>query len=232
MSEIDHERWSEDLPAYLLGALEPGEAAELERHIGGLRRLPGGAALAAAGGRAAAGDGRARRAAAQSCASGSSAEAALARPAPGEGRPRRAGRCSRSWRPVVGLATVALVLAAVAGYAIRAGRVGDGGSATTVATAGRAPGVTAKVVSEGDAGDAAASPTCAQLPQDRVLEAWVRRDGQVDPGAVAVRPRQRRPRLDHDPDTRGVDVVMVTAEPPGGSASPTSVPIVTLKMPS
>ena len=32
MNENEHERWSEDVAAYLLGALEPGEAAELERH--------------------------------------------------------------------------------------------------------------------------------------------------------------------------------------------------------
>ena len=34
----DHGSWSEDLPAYLLGALEPGRAAELERHLEGCER--------------------------------------------------------------------------------------------------------------------------------------------------------------------------------------------------
>ena len=35
MSENGHERRSDEIAAYLLGALEPGEAAELERHLAG-----------------------------------------------------------------------------------------------------------------------------------------------------------------------------------------------------
>ena len=35
MSETDHTRWKDDVAAYVLGALEPGEAAELERHLAG-----------------------------------------------------------------------------------------------------------------------------------------------------------------------------------------------------
>ena len=33
MSATDHDRWSDDLAAYLLDALEPGEASALERHL-------------------------------------------------------------------------------------------------------------------------------------------------------------------------------------------------------
>src|SRR5205809_274272 len=35
MSENGHEHRRDELAAYLLGALEPGEAAELERHLAG-----------------------------------------------------------------------------------------------------------------------------------------------------------------------------------------------------
>ncbi len=38
MTESDHERWSEDVAAYMLGALEPAEAAGLERHLEGCER--------------------------------------------------------------------------------------------------------------------------------------------------------------------------------------------------
>ncbi|HET9676638.1 MAG TPA: zf-HC2 domain-containing protein, partial [Solirubrobacterales bacterium] len=38
MSAEDHTRWSEDLAAYMLGALEPGEAAGFERHLAGCER--------------------------------------------------------------------------------------------------------------------------------------------------------------------------------------------------
>ena len=35
MNETDHDRWRDELAPYLLGALEPGEAAGLERHVAG-----------------------------------------------------------------------------------------------------------------------------------------------------------------------------------------------------
>ncbi|HYC81404.1 MAG TPA: zf-HC2 domain-containing protein, partial [Solirubrobacterales bacterium] len=35
MSEIEHERWREELSAYLLGALAPDEAEALKRHLEG-----------------------------------------------------------------------------------------------------------------------------------------------------------------------------------------------------
>ena len=38
MNASDHNRWSEDLAAYLLGALERDEAEALERHLEGCER--------------------------------------------------------------------------------------------------------------------------------------------------------------------------------------------------
>ena len=87
------------------------------------------------------------------------------------------------------------MLAAVAGYAIRGGDSGGGG-ATTVA-AGQAPAVYR------EAGDARATPATLrlanvdQMPGDKVLEAWVQRDGEVEsvpaasssPTATGGRPR-------------------------------------------
>ena len=35
MSPKSHENWKEQLPAYLLGALSPGEKTDLEHHLGG-----------------------------------------------------------------------------------------------------------------------------------------------------------------------------------------------------
>ena len=64
MSETDHERWRDELAAYLLGALEPGEAAELERHLAGCAECRAELRLAAAGGAAAARVGGAGRGAA------------------------------------------------------------------------------------------------------------------------------------------------------------------------
>ncbi|HEY6550469.1 MAG TPA: zf-HC2 domain-containing protein, partial [Solirubrobacterales bacterium] len=41
MNETEHDRRRDDLAAYLLGALEPGEAAELERHVAGCAECEG-----------------------------------------------------------------------------------------------------------------------------------------------------------------------------------------------
>ena len=35
MSPRSHESWKEQLPSYLLGALSPGEKADVEHHLGG-----------------------------------------------------------------------------------------------------------------------------------------------------------------------------------------------------
>jgi anti-sigma factor RsiW len=38
MNGSEHTQWSEDLAAYMLGALEPGETAGFERHLEGCER--------------------------------------------------------------------------------------------------------------------------------------------------------------------------------------------------
>ncbi len=227
MSEIDHERWSEDLPAYLLGALEPGEQAELERHVEGcddcraeldwlrptVNLLPE---------------------TVERVEPPADLRARIVGQARSEARPAKAARARRplfrGWRPVAGLATVALVLAVVAGYAIRDGESGGGEAATTVATAGKAPGVTAKMIGEGDKGTLRLA-NVKQLPPERVLEAWIQRDGEVTPVRALFVPDGSGHASTTIPDTRGVEVVMVTAEPQGGSESPTAAPMVTLEMP-
>jgi anti-sigma-K factor RskA len=245
MTETNHERWSEGLAAYMLGALEPGEAAELERHTEGCERcqaeirwltpaldaLPEGvqrvepprelrsrllAEVRADAGASARGDERAAQ-------------------------PGLLGRAS-SWlrdlgsgpmglRPVAGVAVAVLVVVAVAGFAIGGG-IGSGsdGGETSTVVAGQAPGVTAKMVSEGDSGTLHLA-NVRKLPSDRVLEAWVRRDGEVEPVRALFVPDRSGQASTELPDMKGVEVVMVTTEPPGGSKSPTSAPIVTVQVP-
>ena len=154
-------------------------------------------------------------------------------------RQRRAGaaaptasrrRIFTGWRPLAGLATLAVV-AAVAGYAI-GGSSSDGGSGpkpTTVA-AGKAPGVTARLVSTGDSGTLHLA-NVHNLPEERVLEAWVQRGSQVTPVRALFVPDREGRATETIPDIHGADAVMVTAEPRGGSPAPTSPPVVTLEMP-
>jgi anti-sigma factor RsiW len=249
MNEIDHDRWRDDLAAYLLGALEPGEAAALERHAEGCERCrsemewltPAVRALPETVERLEA----PRRLRARVMAE-AHADAADARVRPdgrryGEaegGLRQRASRWLRGLgsgpmglRPVVGVAAAALVVLVVAGYAIGGGIGGgsDAGAPSTIVV-GKPPAVTAKVVREGD-GSMLKLADVHQLPSDRVLQAWVRREGKIEPVRALFVPDRKGRASTTIADMRGVDTVMVTTEPAGGSPAPTSSPIVTIPIP-
>jgi anti-sigma-K factor RskA len=249
MTETNHEHWSEDVAAYLLGALEPEQASELERHAEGCERcqaeirwltpavnaLPEGVerlepprelrSRVMADVRADAG------------ASVPGGERAGARGDDREARPGLGGRIS-AWlrelgsgpmglRPVAGVAVAVLVVVAVAGFAIGGGIGGASDEGASTFVAGKAPGVTGKVVSEGSSG-ALHLANVRQLPEERVLQAWVQRDGEVEPVEALFVPNREGRASTELPDMKGVEAVMVTTEPPGGSKSPTSSPIVTV----
>jgi len=243
MSENDHKRWSEDVAAYMLGALEPEEAAALERHAEGCERCqaeirwltPALDALPESVEREQPpGELRARIMAEVG------RDAAAAGAAGGDRQATKPGLVERAsaWvrelgsgpmglRPVAGVAVAVLVVAAVAGYAIGGGIGSDESGEPTTFTAGNPPGVTAKMVSEGDSGTLHLA-NVRQLSDDRVLEAWVQRDGEVEAVEALFVPDREGRASTELPDMEGVEVVMVTAEPEGGSESPTSAPIVTI----
>jgi anti-sigma-K factor RskA len=254
----NHDRWSEDIAAYMLGALEPEEAAALERHAEGCERcreeirwlMPALQALPESVEKVEpAPELRARlmaevRAEAEGsvAASVEAGEAGRLRGGRREARAGLLGR-ARAWlhdlgmgpmgrRPVAGVAVAALVVVAVAGFAIGGGIGGgsDSGGGTSTVVVGHSPGVTAKMVNEGDSGTLQLA-NVRQLPEERVLEAWVQRDGEVEPvKALFVPDREGRASADL-PDMSGVEAVMVTTEPTGGTRSPTSSPIVTIQVP-
>jgi hypothetical protein len=134
-------------------------------------------------------------------------------------------------RPVAGVAVAALIVAAVAGFAIGGGIGGgdDRGGTSTLVT-GEAAGVTAKMIDEGDGGTLHLA-NVRELPEERVLEAWVQRDGKVEPVEALFVPNREGRASTELPDMSGVEVVMVTTEPTGGSQSPTSSPLVTIEVP-
>jgi anti-sigma-K factor RskA len=227
MSGIAHESRRDEIAAYLLGALDPEEAASLERHLATgcvdcraeLRWLePTVRLLPDSVERVEPPAGLRQRLLDE-------AGADLERAAPRE-RVRRP--LFGGWRPLAGLAALALIAAAVVvGYSIGGGS--SGGEAMTV-VAGHPPGVTARIEGEGDAATLRLA-NVHQLPRDRVLEAWVRRNGEVVPVRGVFLPDRNGHATAMIPDIRDVDAVMVTAEPRGGSAFPTSAPMVTLEVP-
>jgi anti-sigma-K factor RskA len=228
--------WSEEIAAYLLGALEPEEAEQLERHLeecegcrSQLRWLaPAIRSLPESVERVEPPRELRRRLIEEVRADARAASAA----ADGEGARRRSPGWTHpfglGWRPLAGLAAVALVAVAVAGYEIGSEDSGGGTSQTIVA--GHAPGVTAEMVSEGEGGTLRLA-NVRQLPDGRVLQAWVRRSGKVEAvPALFVPDREGRASTTIE-DMRGVDTVMVTTEPSGGSRAPTSAPLVTMEIP-
>lgn len=237
MTEIDHESWREDVAAYLLGALEPERAAALERHAEdcercrrelrwltpavdalpeGIERVEPPPAL------------RARLLAeveADAAASGVQPAGALS-PAPGS---QRRPAEWRRWlpRPAVGFAVVALLVAGVVGYELAS--EGSGGGGSTI-SAGQPPGITAEMVEEGDSGTLRLA-NVHDLPSDKVLEAWVLREGEVEPVRALFVPDSEGRASTQLPSMDGVEEVMVTAEPRGGSETPTGEPLITISVP-
>jgi anti-sigma-K factor RskA len=241
MTETNHERWSDDLAAYMLGALEPSEVAELERHAEGCEHCrekirwltPAVQALPEAVERLQ--PPRELRSRVMAEVRADARQAGIAASA-GSGIGHRAAAWLRGLgsgpmglRPVVGFAVAVLIVAAVGGYAIGSGGSGGGTPTSTVAV-GRPPGVTAKVVREGDRGTLRLADV-KKLPENRVLEAWVRRDGEVEPVRELFVPDRSGSASTTIGDMRNVDLVMVTTEPAGGSEAPTSAPIVSVPIP-
>jgi anti-sigma-K factor RskA len=228
MSENGHDRRSDEIAAYLLGALEPGEAAELERHLAGCEECrtelewlrPAVQLLPESVERVEPPRELRGRLMEQVR---FEAETAAA--------PQRArGQGIRGWslRPLAGLAALALIVAAVAAYAISDSGTGEGNTTTVVA--GHSPGVTAEMVRDGESGTLHMA-NLHQLPRDEVLQAWVERDGRVESAKTLFVPNQDGTASATIDRMDGVSTVMVTAEPRGGSVQPTGEPIVSVAMP-
>jgi anti-sigma-K factor RskA len=244
MNENEHKRWSEDVAAYMLGALEPEEAAALERHAEGCERcreeirwlMPAVNALPESVERLEPPRELRERVMAEVRMEAAPTDAPHEARA-GAGLFGRASEWARNLgsgpmglRPVAGVAIAVLVVAAVAGFAIGGGLGSDESAQTTTVVPGKGPGgVTAKMVSDGDSGTLHLA-NVKQLPDDRVLEAWVQRDGEVEPVEALFVPDRRGQASTELPDMDGVEVVIVTTEPKGGSESPTSAPIATIEV--
>jgi anti-sigma-K factor RskA len=230
MSEAEHTRWKDEVAAYVLGALEPGEALELERHLEScpdcraeLRWLRPAVDLLPS---------RVERLEPPSGLRAKIVDQARSEPGPAASSAGELSTTGRrgwfsGWRPVAAAGAVALLLAAAGGYAIRGGD-STGGGTTTVA-AGKAPAVTAKLVMEGDSATLRLA-NVDEMSQDRVLEAWVQREGEVERSGGLFVPDRAGRATTMIPDIHGVEAVMVTREPAGGSELPTSAPLVTAKI--
>jgi anti-sigma-K factor RskA len=232
MNASDHNRWSEDLAAFVLGALEREEAAAVERHLEdcsrcqeemrwlqpALQTLP---------------ESVERIEPPPQLRQSLMAEVrADARAARGQTAPERPAR-SRSWgwllKPAAGLAVVALLVAGVVGYEVGKDGGPAGGGPSTLER--QISGISVRMVQEGNSGTLQLAGV-HQLPPDKVLEAWVEREGQVEAVPALLVPDRNGQAETRIADMSGVAVVMVTEEPQGGSDQPTGEPIMTMQVPS
>jgi anti-sigma-K factor RskA len=229
MNASDHNRWSEDLAAFVLGALEREEAAALERHLEGcsrcqeemrwlqpaLQTLPESVEWIEP-------PPQLRESLMAEVRPDARAETVAARPAR-----------VRSWgwllKPAAGFAVIALLVAGVVGYEM--GKDGSGGDNSGGTTVERQVGaINVKMVQEGNSGTLQLAGV-QQLPPDKVLEAWVEREGQVEAVPALFVPDRDGQAETRIADMSGVAVVMVTEEPQGGSDQPTGEPIMTMAVP-
>jgi anti-sigma-K factor RskA len=234
MNENGHERYEDELAAYMLGSLEPEEAASFEDHLIRCERcqarerwlrtsveiLPSSVeqvepppAL------------RERLMETVRLEAGVTQEAA---PARGAERRSRAGL--RAWlgslslRPATALAGVVVLLAAgVAGYAI--GREGGGPNTTTISVTGTptAPQTAGTLVRTGDRGVLRVS----NLPQrpGRVYEVWLLQDKRPVPAALFQVGKDGTGSAGIPAGLDRSTQVMISSEPGGGSSQPTTQPV-------
>jgi anti-sigma-K factor RskA len=250
---VDHEM-KQQIPAYLLGALEPAELADFQHHLDGcaecqaeLRWLePSTVQLAGSieqiepkpAMKRAVMD-AVKRESGQTAPASAGTRPAGTRTADPD-RPKSSKR--RRWftlpEPGSGfalagaMALVAVVLVAgVAGYALNNGDAPAGGGAgqERVITGTSTDGSDAVLVQSGNSGMLRISNL--QQPQGgKVYQAWIERDGDIEPTESLFLPRGDGTATTSVPDLEGVDSVYVSVEPVGGSPAPTTTPVIAVEL--
>jgi anti-sigma factor RsiW len=221
MSASEHDRFREDVGAYLLGALDDYERSDFERHAAichvcqdEIDRL-----------RTAA-DALPR--AVEQYEPPASLKHALMEQVHSESRaPARGVPRFRLTLPRLATAAcVALLIGVGVGYALSAG--GGGVNARTIGASvdrTRVGSAHAEVV----VAEGASQLRVSQMPQPRageVYEIWLKRGSRIDPGPLFSVDQNGNGAGAIPSNLRGVDAVMVTRERAGGARQPTEAPVV------
>lgn len=235
-----HERFKEQLPAFALGALDPGERNDLEHHLEGCAECraelawlePARAVLSADLEQIAPSPGLRARVMAE-------VDADIAaqgnRPDPAARLDRRRQHRRRwfadAFRPVaIGAVAVALVVGVVVGIALN-GDESPSGPPRQVVTGQTTNGANAVMVASDGTGTL--KMTGLKRPDDgQVYQAWIQRGQSVIPTDSLFLPDRHGSATASIPDLGGVATVMVSVEPKGGSRQPTTAPVITVSMPS
>jgi anti-sigma factor RsiW len=230
----DHERYQEDVGAYLLGALEPSEQAAFEGHMAGCPECRA--------------DLEELRAAADALprsvepfAPPPSLKRSLMEAVREDARPERRSLLARlgierlfsGLRPQVALAgaAVLLIVAVVVGTQLSGGDAGNR-VVTGVVDRARVPDATATITLPKDR-NGPAQLRVTGMPQPRpgqVYEIWLKRGDQVQPGPLFNTDQGGTGAGAIPDDLEGVDAVLVTRERTGGATKPSEAPIISARI--
>lgn len=220
-----HENRRDDIAAYSLGALHVDEKLELERHLEDCAKCreyllwldPASATLGASVNQV-------------------EPPASLKRSIMGEvGKDiKQAKRVERDearqarglwgsiWRPVTAAALSAVLVAgAVGGYLLASGDDEQFSAPLTTTQAGVGALMSATVEHDGEVGTIHVERLPA-LPDDRVYQAWIERDGALEPSTPFVVKHDGGVEVALEGDLDGATAVKITREPDPGSQIPTS----------
>jgi anti-sigma factor RsiW len=241
----EHDNFYEDIPAYMLGVLDADAADALERHADdcdrcknehrwltpAVRALPETVNLEMPPPQL-----RARLMAEvrSDAAELAGPEPAATRDAGGVGAWLRSLHIGGlTWKPLTGFAAAILIVAAFAGYEVGNSGGGSAGTASPqvsqVGPQKEPSGITATVVQRGDRGSIKLTGV-ETLPKGRVLEAWVQRGEEIRPVQALFVPDGRGNASTQIANLKGVEKVLVTREPAGGTKAPTSTPIAAVSL--
>jgi Anti-sigma-K factor rskA/Putative zinc-finger len=134
-----------------------------------------------------------------------------------------------TWKPLAGLAVVIVIVAGGIGFAVGTGGGGSDHTHTWKLEADANNGVGAEVVREGQKAEVRLT-SVEQLPQGKVLEAWVEKEGQIHAVPALFAPDHAGNASTTIENIEGVEKVMVTREPAGGSKQPTEEPFVAVPL--
>ena len=230
MDERSHEQLRDDISAWVIGALEPAEAAVLEEHLRTCESCsrqarwlqPASSALLESVEPVEPPPALRERVM-------SEVRADAARRQPAESR-SPGGFWHFLMRPATAMAAVAIAAVGIGGYFL-ASDGGDGDSPEQLAQAEcEDPGglICATLEREGDTGTLQVSGL-RQLEGEQVYQAWVRHGDVIEDSSLfAARADGTATAAIPDEDLHGGDEVLVTVEPRGGSEQPTTEPLVSV----
>jgi anti-sigma factor RsiW len=226
---VEHDRYQEDVGAYLLGALEPAEQASFEGHLAGCPEC-----RAEVEQLRVAADALPRSV--EPFAPPPSLKRSLMEAVRDDARPAREpflARLLAGIRPQFALAGAAavLIIAIVVGTQLSGG---DGGQrvVTAVIDRSRVPAATATVTVPKDrSGPAQLRVTGMPAPKaGQVYEIWLKRGDQLQPGPLFNTDRSGNGAGAIPDDLAGVSAVLVTREHVGGAKMPSEAPIISARI--